>query len=202
MLRADAAKQRHELLRARARQLVGVAVPLDVALLHARKVPVQRLVEVFPAALAERQTHVKADDPPHAHADAFLQDRRDVFLRIVDERQNGRQPHDRRDAARAHGFQHLDAPLRVADIRLEDRAQLIVIGRERHLHHALGGLVDLVEQVDVAEDAVGLRLDRKAEAVVPNDFEAFAREPKFFFTVHVGIGHGASADHTRFSFGF
>ena len=85
VLRADAAKQLHEFLRARARQIIGVPVPLDLAFLYARKVIVGHRAKVFPATLVERAAAVEvhAAAPAARGEDSFASTKCIMYAPVV-----------------------------------------------------------------------------------------------------------------------
>lgn len=76
-----------------AREGIAVAESADVALFHAGKKPVEPVVEVVAAALAQGHAHAEADDAAHAGFDAVVEHAAQVLLGVVDERQDGREPH-------------------------------------------------------------------------------------------------------------
>ena len=198
---ADPFEHRRQFLGVRTRQYISVPVCLDVPLLHSREMPVERGVIVFPVAFTERQPHTKIYYAFHTDSDTLVQDRRDVLFGVIDKRQDRGQPDDRRDAYALHLLEHFDTAPGVADVRLQYPAQIVVIGRKRHLHHALRFPVDLRQQVDVPEDEVRLGLDRESEIVFENYLQAPPRQLQLFFTMHVRIRHRARADHALLPFG-
>ena len=157
--------------------------------------PVQRRVVIFPVAVPQGQPHAEVDHALHPGPGACVQYRRDVFLRIVDEGQYGCQPDHGGDVPLRHALQHLDPAPGVAHVRLQYAAQRVVIGGQRHLHHAFGGSVDGIQQVDIPQDAIGFGLDRCAEAVLQYDLQATPGQAQRLLTVHVRVRHRARADH-------
>ena len=163
---------------------------------------VQRRVIILPVPFPQGHSHVKANNSFHFCLRTGRQDRSDIFLCVVEKRQNRRQPDDRRNSPFPHLFQHLNPPLRIAYVRFKDSAQPLVPGRQRDLDNASGSLVNLFQQVDIPQDPVRFRLDCRAESVFADDFQALPCQAEFFFAVHIGIGHRTGTDHRLPPFGF
>ena len=78
---------------------------------------VERRVKVFSVAVSKRQSHTEIDDTFDVYSDALFKDRSDVFFRVVNERKDRCQPHDRRNTSLLHDFEHFDPALGITDIR-------------------------------------------------------------------------------------
>ncbi len=178
-----------------AREDIAVAESADVALFHAGKKPVEPVVEVVAAALAQGHAHAEADDAAHAGFDAVVEHAAQVLLGVVDERQDGREPHDGGDAGVAQGFQRPEALARGADVGFYPAAEGLVAGGEGHLHHALGLAVDAAQQVEVAQHAGRLGDEREAEAVAVGQLQGPADKAELLFERNVWVGHRAGAQH-------
>ncbi len=200
VLLADRMKQRHERRVIRAHDLVGVAVGIRIAGAKPREMPVERGIEVFAVPLPQRHADAEAHDALHSGFDAVPQQTEEVFLRVVDEGQKGRQPHDRRDAGITHGTEHLEAARGRADIGLEDAAEAFVAGRQRHLHDCLRLPVDMRQQFNVPQHQIGFCQHCSPEAVGINQFKASARQAKLLLDRHIGVTHRAGADHASAAF--
>ena len=70
-------------------QYIGIAVAADIARLQPREMTVQGSVKLVPVSLPQGQAHAKMDDPLHPGIGAEAHDAADIFLGIVEERQNG-----------------------------------------------------------------------------------------------------------------
>lgn len=187
-------------MRVRAGHLIGVPIGIHILLLQAGEVPVQRLVVILPVAVPKRHAHAEANDPLYPDPHTFRQDLPHILRAVVDKGQDRAQPHDGGDAVFLHLLQHFDPPLGVAHMGLYDPAEIVVVGRQGHLHHAFRPFVDLVQQINVPENPVGLGLDGRAEAVFQDDLQALSGQSQALLAVHIGVRHGASADHALFPF--
>ena len=196
---AERSEQALQSFRVRARHLIGVPVTFDVSFLQTREMLIERCVIVFPVSLAQGQPHIKTDDPPHARIGAVAQNGQDIALRVVDKRQDRRQPYDGRYPSFPHFLQDLDPALRAAYIWFNDPAQSLIVCGERHLNNAARTPVDLIQQVDVLQDPIRLRLYGRSKALTQNDLQALSGQSELLFTMHIRIRHGSGPDHASFS---
>ena len=185
----------HELGIARAGVFIGKTEGADVLLLHAGKQPVELRKEVFAVPLAERYSHAEADDALDLRFGAIAQNAENVFLRVVDKRQNGGEPHNRGDPGLAELLQRGEAGGGGADIRLQLPAKRLVVCCKRHLHHAFCPLVDGLQEINIAQHAVGFCLQREAKAVPERERERAADIAELRFKRDVGVSHCAGAEH-------
>ena len=198
---AGLVKEPQQRIAIRTRQLVGVSVLADIPALEPREMPIQGRVEVFPAPLPKRQAHAEADDPLYPDADALVQDRPEVFLRVVQIGQDRAEPDNGGDPPLSHLLQHLDPPFGIAHIWLQDLAEGVVVGSERHLHHAFGRAVDIIQQINVPQDPVGFGQNGGAKAVAQDDLQAFPGQTQLLLAGQIGVGHGTRADHASLPLG-
>ena len=99
--------------------LITLSEGADVPLLHAGEVLVQLRVKILAVAVPQGDAHAEVDDDLHPRIKAVVQQAPEVFLRVIDEGQNGAQPHAGVDAVFPHGPQYLEALPGGADIGLQ-----------------------------------------------------------------------------------
>ena len=116
-------KDPHEARVVRADNFICLAEGLLIAPAQPRKMPVERPVEIFAVALAQRQPDAEADNARDMRLDAGLQNAAQILLGIVDPREQGREPDNRWDAVFMQNAQNLCTARRRADMRLNDFAQ-------------------------------------------------------------------------------
>ena len=63
---------------------------------------------------------------------------------VIDEWQDGREPHNSRYASVSHPFKDFYPSFCVAHIRLDQRTQPVIICGKSHLYHAFGIFIDLI----------------------------------------------------------
>ena len=160
---------------------------------------VQRLIIVFPVSFPQSEPHTEANNTPDISFDTRIENSSEVLFRVVDIWQDRRQPDDCRDSAFLHLHEYLDPPLRVADTRLDDPAEVIIVCGECHLDHAFSLTIYFIKQIYVLQYPVRLRLDGGTEPVLQNDFQTLPGQAQFLFAVHVRVRHSAGPYHTLFS---
>ena len=195
VLLAKGVIETHELGIARAGVSIRKTKGADVLLLHAGKQPVELRKEVFAVPLAERYSHAEADDALDLRFGAIAQNAENVFLRVVDKRQNGGEPHNRGDPGFMEPLQRGEAGGGGADIWFQLPAKRLVVCGERHLHHAFCPLVDGLQEINIAQHAVGFCLQCEAKAVPERERERAADIAELRFKRDVGGGHCAGAEH-------
>ena len=186
----------------RAGKFVAVSVGADVPLFHAGEKPVKLPVKIFPVAFPEGESHAERDDALHSGLGAVTEDAGKVFFRVVDEGQDGAEPHHRGDSFFPEYFQGFKAFPRGARVWFQFPAQRFVVGGERHLNNSLCGGVDFFEHVQIPQHQGGFCDKADAEAVPVNQLKRFPGEQEFFFQRHVRVAHGAGSDHAFFPFAF
>ena len=150
MFPADPVENPHQAVILVALQYITVAVFLLVFLLQPRKMSVELFVVVFAIAVAQGQADPEIDDARYLGFDTIIQDPAEVFLRVVDERQERRKPDNSWDARVAEHPQNLKSFPGRADIGLKDPAQGFIKRGQRHLNHAFGFFMNAPEQIQIA----------------------------------------------------
>ena len=82
-----------------------------------------------------------------------------------------------------------------ADIWFQLPAKRLVVRGERHLHHAFCPLVDGLQEINIAQHAVGFCLQCEAKAVPERERERAADIAELRFKRDVGVSHCAGAEH-------
>ena len=98
VLQAVMPEKFHQMFAVWAAQYVLCAIGTNVPFLHSRKVPIKLAIEVLPVPLAKRHSHAKINDTAHLGLRAILQNPRDVFFCIINEREYGAKPYHCRDS--------------------------------------------------------------------------------------------------------
>ena len=86
MLQTVMAEKVHQVFVVWTAQYVLRAIGPDVFFLHSGKVPIKLAIEVLSVPLAKRHSHAKINDAAHLGFRAVLQNPRDIFFCIIDER--------------------------------------------------------------------------------------------------------------------
>ncbi len=73
---------------------ISVSIGTHIPLLHFWKQAVQLLIKILSVPLPQRQSHSVADNPVDLCLPAHLQNSHKILLRIIDKRQNRRQPYN------------------------------------------------------------------------------------------------------------
>ena len=160
---------------------------------------VQSIVIVFSVSVTQGEPHTKTYNTLDISFDTRIENSSEVLLRVIDIRQDWRQPYDCRNAAFLHLHENLDPPLRGADVRLDDFTEVFIVCGECHLDHTFRLPINFVKQVNVLQYTVRLRLDGCAEPVLQYDFQTLPGQAQLLFAVHVRIRHSAGPYHTLFS---
>ncbi len=181
--------------------LIGITILLMIPLPHSGKMPIQLLIKILPASLPQSHSNAKTNDPVNLCTCTVIQNPPQVFLRVIDKRKQGREPHHRGNPVVPENLKGLKALLCSADPGLQNPAQFLVISRQRHLHHALCLLMNPFKQLQIPQNPAGFRLYCKAEAIPVNDFQTLPGKPQLLLAVHIRIAHGAGSDHAFFSLG-
>ena len=79
-------------------KFIRIAISSDIPLPQSREMFIQSLVKIFPVAIPHCNSHAKADNPFHTGSNTVIKNSVYIFFRIINKRQNRRQPHNRRDS--------------------------------------------------------------------------------------------------------
>ena len=90
----DFMEQLHQFFLMWAGNLIGIAIQADILLLQAGEMPVQLGIKIFPVSFPQCQPHAEIDDSLYAGVRADFQNAPDIFIGVVDKRQNRTQPDD------------------------------------------------------------------------------------------------------------
>ena len=179
----------------RADAFVGQAVLPGVFPLQARKMPIQGLIKILPAAFPQGNAHVPAEYALNARIEAEFQQAPEVFLRVVQKGQNGRNPRHGFNARAGHLLQRPGPPPGATDAGFQNFAQFFVAGGQGHLSHALALPGDALKQIQIFQYPVGFGLNAQPEAPPGNDFVAPAGKAALGFQREIRVAHGPGMNH-------
>ena len=94
---ADFVEEAHQFHIPGTAAVIAISELPDIDFFQTGKMPVQLGIEIFPIAIPEGQTHVKAKHTFHSGIDAAFQNSFDIFPCVIYIRKDGAQPHHRGD---------------------------------------------------------------------------------------------------------
>ena len=153
-LRAGSMEDWHQPVMVVAGACVGEAEPADILLLHSWKMTVQRRIEIFAVAFAHSGSDTETEDACYTGVKAVIQYAAQIFLRIIDKGEQGREPNHRGNSVFLHDFQYFISSAGGADVGFENAAQRFVIGGHGHFHHAFALGMNALQQVKIPQDPV------------------------------------------------
>ena len=126
---------------------------------------------------------------------SFFHDGGDVFLRILDEGQDGHHGDAGLDTVVRQRCAWLSAAQKGGGIGFDFGCQ-VVIGRRDGEADGGVNLIDAFDGLQVLEDEVALGNDVDRETELRDDFQCASHQVDLAFQGHVGIVHGAQTDDT------